>query len=108
MSLYYLALDYDKVRLTSMLNELCRLKKKFSDVVFVLYESSNNHYHIRSNDPIKYEYAVEIMDYSWCSPDYSAFAKKSHSFTIRTSSKTKWHTDGSISIAPEPKPIYHI
>lgn len=98
---YKLSLDYDRISEFSLEEELKRLSLRFPKKNFKVFESSENSYHIRLLDPIDWDEAIEIMNFSRCSLDYKHFCKKVKAFPIRLSRKFFLKEDCTI-IKPVP------
>lgn len=99
---YQLNLDYDDADLDFLAAELIRLKIRFPKVTFRIYESSKDCYHLRSNQKLDYERALEILNFSRCSHDYKTFCRRVKSFPIRTSEKI-WFKEDGVVVKPIPQ-----
>lgn len=103
----YLALDYDGVTPEFILRELFHLKHLFR-IGLVLYRSSENSYHIKSEKPISKPKAFEILEKSKCSRDYKTYCKQVECFPIRVSEKELRKNGEIVEKKPPPEKIFKI
>jgi len=106
-SSFLLSLDYDHVTFDFILRETFQLKKRFG-IKFVIYQSSPNHFHIRSPTPLSKENALEIMKISKCSQDYKNFVLREGYFAIREGEKVQYHNGVETDRKPPPKQLFRI
>jgi len=106
-SFFLLSLDYDHVTFDFILRETFQLKKRFG-IKFVIYQSSPNHFHIRSPTPLAKEKALEIMKMSKCSQDYKNFVLKGGNFVIREGEKIQYHDGVETDRKPPPQQVFRI
>jgi len=106
-SSFLLSLDYDHVTYDFILREVFQLKKRFG-IKFVIYQSSTNHFHIRSPVPLAKEKALEIMKISKCSNDYKEFVIRTGFFAIREGEKIRYKDGIEIERKPPPQQVFRI
>lgn len=107
MTEFKVSLDYDKTVLNFVIRDALRIRRKF-DVPLEIYESSQQSYHIRTQDYLPTTMAFKLLDYSRCSSDYKNFCRRMGNFPIRLSEK-KIEKDGKlIQVSPPPKKIMTI
>ena len=106
-SSFLLSLDYDHVTFDFILREVFFLKKRFN-ITFKIYQSSPNHFHIRSPIPLEKEKALEILKISKCSNDYKQFVLREGYFAIREGEKIQYHDGVETDRKPPPQQVFRI
>jgi hypothetical protein len=100
-------MDYDCVTERFIIREAQELARVFN-LQFDIWESSPRHYHIRCEAAMPKAKALEIINYSRCSPDYKSFCEKVGCFPIRTEIKKVYKNGKHVMTSPKPKRIMTI